>query len=267
MFALLVHSLALIQSPPAVPQTSKEDEPIVVKGERPDRDPDKVYVPLGSWIEKVRDGEGFQSIASNTGFQGLVGNGSAGFDGTGGSVPGWRRKIVTECKASDPRIGAKLACSLVPVEKALAEGDYATADAKLSSLKPAPGANAAERYVIAYYRYLIAAHFGNDGEREEALKQIVATGELSPADRAGAHKTLAAMALKRGDDPAAIRAYELLLASAPPEPQVKANLAALYDRTGRADAAREHMREAIALTRARGGVPPENWLQYIGEGL
>lgn len=141
----------------------------------------------------------------------------------------------------------------------------ASADARLNALKPPVDANSAEHYFIGYYRYLVAAHFGDDAGREQALKQIVATGELLPADSAAAHKTLAALALKRGDGADAINAYEKLLASAPAEPKVQANLAALHDRQGETGIAVRYMKAAVSLVRARGENPPADWVQFLIE--
>jgi tetratricopeptide (TPR) repeat protein len=258
-------ALMLFAAQAALPPAKSDDDAIVITATKPAVDADKQYVPLGSRIARERDGEGFQSIASNTGFQGLISNGSAGFDATGGNVPTWRRKIVTSCKASDTRISVAMACRLVPIEKAIETGDFPAADAALAKLTLPATAHSAETYALAYYRYTVAAHFGDDETRERALGDIVASGELSPTDRVAAFKSLAALALKRGDDANAILAYQKLLQSSPGEPQILANLAGLLDRNGETASAVGHMRQAVSLFRALGTNPPEEWVRFIAE--
>lgn len=273
---LILQSLALpltaaaLQSPPSSAQTS---EPIIVTGARTDeheaqRKVEKPYsitprVVTGSRIPHTTGRRLFNTVASDTGLAGLIADKNNNFDAAGGSVPRQRDRRIIECRADREEVSEETACALFDIAKALDDGDHVTAAAKLDELKEDRSLHSFDRYYVAFYQYKVAEARADERGREDALKAMLASGRMPWEERLTAQRTLVAMALKRGDNSGAIAALEKLTEAQPDDARSQANLAALYDRSGFKEKARQRMTVAVAVAGQSGAAVPRDWIDYL----
>ncbi len=216
---------------------------------------------LGSRVpRKVEpDPRGFVSqIASNTGVAGLTpGSGMDPFTGATRTV------TVTNCKASDPRIALAAACDLALAQKLIQAGDLGAARGAIFRALENPKSGPADKFFAHRFSYQIAMIENDSQDRTDALNGMLETGLLSPPDRVLARKTLASLAMARGDGAAAISELERVVAEAPNEATGQANLGVLYAQAGLHARARTHIEIAVRLTSAAAETVPQSWIDYL----
>lgn len=268
-------AVLLAQSPtPAKPaEPADSNDTVVVVGTRIDEKArDKAEKPYsttprtvtGSRIERIPSGRRvFTTVASDTGLAGLLSSTHNHMDANGGMVLNRRTRHVLECKAGSEQVSEVTACALLDVSRSISNGDHPGAAAQLRALG-ARGLNGTERYYHATYSYRLAEALKDDAGREQALKAMLATGKMPQAEQMPALRTLAAMAIRRGDDPAAIAALEHLVLVPPVDARSHANLALLYSRAGMDDKARFQMAAAVSTMQQAGGTPPREWTDFLG---
>lgn len=270
---LLLSAALAVQPAPPAPAEEPDSPPIVVTGERDPRNPlggiEQPYseterVPLGSRIARRVERRPFQSVASESGLAGMVGNsGDGNWDGTGGSGHGVRMRRVTECVAERREVSEAVACMLHRVKTGIEMGDHAAAAAALAPLLERSTLSAWERYYVGYYAFELGEAMQDDVRRGAALSLMLASSEMPETERPQALRALASIALRGGDDQTAIVRLEALAESVPGDARTRANLAALYARNGRDDRARMRMAEAVAIVRRSGGTPPAEWTAFL----
>lgn len=231
---------------PEITVTGKQAEERTVSGSRVPR--------------KVEpDPRGFVSqIASDTGVAGLVPQ--SGMDPFAG---GTRKITAKNCKSSDSRMTIVALCDLALAQKGILEGDIGSARAAIDRVLSHSKSGAADRFFAHRFSFQIATIENDAQDRSDALKGMLESGLLSQGDRVLARKTLASIAIARGDDPAAISELEQLVAEAPNEANAQANLGALYARAGLHDRARARIKTAVRLTAATGRSVPKSWSDYL----
>lgn len=262
-----------LQQPPPAPAAESDSPPIVVTGERDPRNPlggiEQPYseterVPLGSRIARRVERRPFRSVATESGLAGMLGNsGDGNWDGTGGSGHGVRSRRVIECVAEREEVSEAVACMLHRVKAGIETGDHAAAAAALEPLLERRMLTAWERYYIGYYAFELGEAMQDDERRGAALSLMVASSEMPDAERPPALRTLAAIALRGGDDHSAILRLEAVAGIVADDARTRANLAALYARNGREDQARLRMTEAVDILRRAGATPPEEWTAFL----
>lgn len=253
-FALLALQPAEAAAPP--PPTDE----IVVTGTRAAGE-ETQRAPLGSRIgrRKEVDPRGFVSqIASDTGVAGL--SPTSGLDPfTGGA----RKITVKSCKADDARLSLAALCDLAAIQRKIEEGDDAGALVAIHRLGERGDVTPLDRFFAHRFHYQIAQAARDDTGRRDAIEAMLETGAMARPDELAARRTLAAMALARGDDDAAIVELERVTAIAPADVRSHANLGALYARNGMPGKARERMADAVKLTAAAGQPVPDAWRDYL----
>lgn len=260
---LLALAAAPAETQAASPASSAEAapspaDPIVVTGTPVEKERRPV---LGSRVPREREADprGFvPQIASDTGFAGLTpGSGMDPFAG------GENKVKVKSCKGSDRRMTAVALCVLALAQKRIVEGDLTAARSAIDRVLGNPNSSPADKFFAHRFSFQIASLENDDRDRSDALLGMLETGLLSAEDRVLARKTLASMALARGDQAAAIAQLERLVAEAPGEARAQANLAVLYAKSGLHDRARPHLQEAARLTAASGQSVPKSWIDYL----
>lgn len=258
------------QAPAPDEQASPGEEDILVTGERIEgaSEAEEPYstterVPLGSRIERKTGPRLFRTVATESGLGGLISGPGNDFNATGAAAPRMREILVKECKSNNGEVTEETACRLIKVSDAMEAGDHDAARAELQALREIRTLPDPDRYYVAVYAYRVAQQFGDAPGREAALEAMLATGAMPPEQRPSARRSLVALALDRGDDPAAIGHLESLLALHPEDSRSQANLAALYARAGSHDKALPHMLKAVALVEQAGGAVPKSWADYV----
>ncbi|HEY0011710.1 MAG TPA: hypothetical protein VGB79_02535 [Allosphingosinicella sp.] len=235
------------------PGSAAADEIIDVLGTRPDR-PD-VPPPLGSRIAREPTVT-FGTIASSN---------VAGFTPDSGMDPfagGTRMVSETICRSDNPRLSAGAACRLLPVQRLMAARDLEGARAALDRFASDPTATDEEKYVAAALQYQIAAAAGEPGDREDALRAMLATEAMPAETRAPALRTLVSLALLRGDRSGSAGLLAALLALVPEDTRSLVNLAALRAEAGESTEAAALVGRAIEIARRRGEAIPAEWLSF-----
>lgn len=253
-------------------QTAPLGDEILVTGDRPRSDPrgkiEEPYpeverVPLGSRIPRQVARRPFRSVATESGLAGIVGHsGDGNWDGTGGSGHGVRTRLVIECTAGHAQVSEEVACILFRVGEATEAGNHAAAAEALAPLLERRHLTDWERYYVGHFAYALALDMDDAEGRERALGIMLASGRMEPEEQVSAMRTLVAMALRTGDDQAAISRLTQLTAR-DADPFHFANLAGLLARNGQLFEARRYMSEAVALQRARGEAPPAAWTDFL----
>jgi tetratricopeptide (TPR) repeat protein len=138
-------------------------------------------------------------------------------------------------------------------------GDYAGMLATLNEAAAYPTPTADDIFVIDQLT-LNAAVLNKDNPLiEKQLNKLVASGRLSPADKAQYLRQSGSLALQRKDYNAATVAFEQLIAADPNDADAIAGLSELYfaqKQTGKAVAT---LTQAINASGAAGQKAPENW--------
>ena len=241
---------------PADPAEVSPPDEIVVTGTR---EAEEKTQPLGSRIAREKQADGFVSqIRSETGVAGFTpGSGMDPFAG------GTRKLLVKSCKSEGANLSRPAACALAAVQRSMAERDFAAARAGLDRFFAVAQLTDEDRYVASRFAFSLAEAEGDPRDRQRALEIMLSTATMPEAERAPALRTLAALALKLGDDEAAIAALNLVTVLEPFDPRSQANLAALYERKGRSKEARERMATAVALVQRSGAAVPKAWSDYL----
>ncbi|MDP9414385.1 MAG: bacterial transcriptional activator domain-containing protein [Pseudomonadota bacterium] len=237
-------------------QAEAPQSEIVVRGKEVAR-----RAVLGSRLPRLiePDPRGFVSqVASETGVAGLTPQ--SGMDPFAG---GTRKVTVKTCKASDSRITLVALCDLALAQKGILDRDFDLARGAIDRVLTDPKSGQADKFFAHRFAFQIATLESDSKDQSDALAGMLASGLLSFEDRILARKTLASMAIARGDDAAAITELERLLAEAPNEAKAQANLSVLYARGGRHDRARPRIKTAVRLTAAAGQPVPKSWSDYL----
>lgn len=268
--ALLPMLLAL-GAPPAETKDEAEtpSDTIVVTGQRETEKPDseQEYVPLNSRIRRQRGPRAFNTVATDTGIAGGLSGGTDGggvnFDPTGGTVPRFRELKVKQCRADNQFVSETTACVLFTAKQAIERGNAQAASEALAPLLRNSTLSSYDRFYANHYAYLLAEKQRDEPGRERALTAMLETGRMPEADRPAAIRTLAMLAARRGDSPAAIARLESLIKSVPDDAPSRARLAMLYADAGQGDKASEQMAAAISLVEQAGETAPPNWRRYL----
>lgn len=237
-------------------QAGASQSEIIVRGKRVAR-----RAVLGSRLPRViePDPRGFvPQVASDTGVAGLTPD--SGMDPFAG---GTRKVTVKTCKSSDSRMTKVALCALALAQKAIGEGDFGSARGAIDRVLTNPNSGDADKFFAHRFAFEIATLESDSKDQSDALAGMLASGLLSPEDRILARKTIASLAIARGDDAAAISELERLLAEAPNDAKAQANLGVLYARGNRHDQARPRIETAVRLTAAAGQPVPQSWSDYL----
>lgn len=236
-----------------------EAEPIVITGQRPK---EKAAIATGSRLretEPLADYRGFVSqVATSTGVAGLTPQ--SGMDPFAGPTV---RRTVKLCLSSDKRLSQRAICDLAKAKTAIAANDLALAKQRLHQLLEGTTANGADRFVAHRFLYDIALREADERDQFDALAGMVESGLLSDADRILALKTQAALAMRAGNDGAAIGLLERVVHEAPGERKAQANLGVLYAKAGLHDRARARLAEAVRLSQQANAAVPAEWTAYL----
>lgn len=237
------------------PETAANQTPIIVERDRDD-EPDRVI--LGSRIPRgsiYTNG----NIATSTGIAGLTpDSGLNPFRGTARTS----KRITTTCVSDDEAISERAACLLVEAQSALAENDVVAAGDIYRFLVGSAEFGPSERLAGGTGLYALAQLTDDDLLREEALIRMI-DGDVLPADKqASARRSLAQMALDRGEARLAIERLEQHVALSPDDANSFANLAILRRSEGLEDA-ETAMASAISIKEQAGEPVPAGWTDFI----
>ncbi len=237
------------------PETAANQSPIIVERDRDD-EPDRVI--LGSRIPRssiYTNG----NIATSTGIAGLTpGAGLEPFHGSNRT----RKRITTSCVSDDEAISERAACLLLEAQSALAENDLIAAGDIYRFLVGNAEFSPSERLAGGTGLYALAKLTDDSLLREEALIRMI-DGDVLPADRqATARRSLAQMALDRGENVLAIERLEQHLALSPDDANSYANLAILRRSEGLEDA-EAAMASAISISEEAGEPVPAGWADFV----
>ncbi len=237
-------------------QAGASQSEIIVRGKKVARGP-----VLGSRLPRViePDPRGFvPQVASDTGIGGLTPQ--SGMDPFAG---GTRKVNVKTCKSSDSRMTEVALCDLALAQKAIGEGDFGSARGAVDRVLTNPSSADADKFFAHRFAFEIATLESDSKDQSDALAGMLASGLLAPEDQILARKTIASLAIARGDDVAAISELERLLAEAPNDATAQANLGVLYARGDRHDQALPRIETAVRLTAAAGQPVPKSWSDYL----
>lgn len=239
------------------PVAAAEEQPIIVTGAREGDADDRPTIVTGSRIARPPVLEA-GAIASNAPVGGL--SATSGVDPLNGENRVIRR-TVSQCRSDDPAIGKEAACLLLDAQTALQRGDRQAALTTYRHLN-APGHFApAERLAGAEQLFALGQSASDPTLREEGLLRMLATGAMPAAAAQSARRSLAALALQRGDTAVAIDRLRAVVAGDAGDAQSFANLAILLRQEGLAGAP-ESMARAIAIRTAQGGTIPPGWADF-----
>lgn len=232
---------------------ASEPIPIVVTGETDTTTSELVIV--GSRIpRKPLHPRG--QFATNTALHGLTPG--SGMDPMGAYT---RTLQWSECRASDPIISEKAACLLVAAQKDFTDGDRDGGIAVLRSLALSESFSAGEQLEAIKRLYAEGERSADDTLRVYALELMLENTAFPRDNRAAALRTVAAIALRDGDEVAAIAAFAKLDSEGKARAQELANLAVLQRRSGD-DAAKRTMERAIAMRLSNGLEIPPGWEDF-----
>ena len=198
----------------------------------------------------------FPTLASYTGGNGLIMNGSEGFDMLAGGV---RNRNVRKCRVPGSTITPATACAFADVVRQMDRQDWSAARTRAETIERQRTLNEEERYAVQGYLYRIATASGDKALKERALTNLVAGGHLPREDAIAAARTLAAMRYDAGDQGGALRYFQSLAEIEPADEQTRANIAALYQRAGQYAEAKVAIRQAIQLAQHNGHEVPAAW--------
>lgn len=248
--AVVEHDAA--QDHNADPEEAASQVPIIVEGDRADP---PAKAKTGSRIPTKQKPKEYSFMASTE---------LRGFTPGSGMTPFSDRTIKwseKKCVSGRDDIGKRASCLLLAAQNAWAENDPVGAADIYRFLASSDQFSPAERLVGGTELHNLASSLGDAIMREEALLRLLDAGVLSDAQQAGARRTLADLALKRGDRMLAIKRLEQYVASTDPDPQSLANLAIHLRAEGLSGAA-ETMRRAIAAYRALDLEVPQGWHDF-----
>jgi hypothetical protein len=237
------------------PETAADQTPIIVERDR-DEEPDRVI--LGSRIPRgsiYTNG----NIATSTGIAGLTpDSGLNPFRGTARTS----KRITTTCVSDDEAISERAACLLVEAQSALAEDDLVAAGDIYRFLVGSAEFSASERLAGGTGLYALARLTDDSLLREEALIRMI-DADVLPAERqASARRSLAQMALDRGENRLAIERLEQHVALSPDDANSFANLAILRRSEG-LEGAETAMASAISIKERAGEPVPDGWTDFV----
>lgn len=237
------------------PVAAAKETPIIVTGEREE---DRKTVHGGSRIARkplfTRE-----NIRSNTGIAGL--SPGSGMRPLSGRNPVIKKRIVT-CVADNEAIGAQASCLMAEAQEAVAEGDIELGADTYRYLASSDQFSPEEQLAGGQKLYELGERGADDGLREEALIRMLEQDVLPPREARAARRTLAAMAIRREDNPLAIDRLEDVVTTDPSDARSLANLAILLRREGR-DGASSRMAEAIAVLETNGQTVPKGWTDFV----
>lgn len=236
----------------ADPEEAASQVPIIVEGDRADP---PTEVKAGSRIPTRKKPKEYSFMASTD---------LRGFTPGSGMTPFSDRTIKwteKKCVSGRDDIGKRASCLLLAAQNARAEKDVAAATDIYRFLVSSDQFSPAERMAGGTELHNLASSLGDGILREEALLRLLDAGVLSATQQAGAGRTLANLALERGDKALAIKRLELHVARTDPDPQSLANLAILLRSEGLPGAG-ETMNRAIAANLAMGVEAPQGWLDF-----
>ena len=213
-------------------------------------------VIVGSRVPRrqiIQDGP----IATSTGTAGLVPQ--SGMDPFAGGTRIIRTK---SCASSSKAIRKSAACLIVRADEALADGDPKLGADLLQAMFTDENFHGEERLAAAQRLYVIAEQTQDAGLREQALVQMLETGLLAEPDGIAAHRTLAAIAIARGEPALAIARLSVLLRITPGRAQDWVNLAVLQRAADRPES-RASMQRAIELQEASGRPVAPAWQSFV----
>ena len=260
--------LLMFAPPPTTAETPDQD--LVVTGQRPDPREGKAEEPysttprvmLGSRIARKPGGRRvFNTIASDTGVGGVLPGQGTNIDGTGGFFVRFAGRDAKTCKADREEVSEATACAIYEAGKKMDAGDLAGASALLDPLLSSE--RGWDRYYAGHHAYLVAERAGDSAGRERALQAMLKSGQMGEPERVTALKTLIAIALRRGDEGAAMSRLQELIGAAPEDARSRANLAVLHANRGEHDKARPLMAAAVSLVERSGSTPPAAWIDYL----
>lgn len=242
---MLIAALVLLQVPaPDITPSPMPD--LVVQSIRPSRLP-------------VIDAEDYTPVATKGSLGGLA-------DPTQGIDPykTQRKVLVRSLLVEGAALSKPVAMIFARLQQHVRRFDFEPARQELANFAALPRTTDEERFTGLRYELQIAEGDRDEAGRERVIGRMLETAFLTTDERLQALRSLAGMAVARGDHRLAIERYLRLRAEADDDSVVRANLAALYQRQGRDDAGRPMMREAIQIA-VRGGKPvPDQWLSYAG---
>lgn len=195
---------ALLLGPPSQEAAQPPaDGPIVVTGERGDGSrpelpyPEAERVPVGSRIARRSERRTFRTVATDQGLAGLISAPGNDFDASGGAVPAFRNRRVTECVAGHPQVSEATACALFRVRQHLTTGDFAAAAERIEPLLRNRTLSGIDRYYVARINYELALAADDDARLQAALSALLESRHLEAANRAVAQRALAAISARR----------------------------------------------------------------------
>jgi hypothetical protein len=237
------------------PNADAQGSEITVTGQRPVAEPPSAP-PVGSRIAReplMR----FGTISSGNVAGFVPGSGMDPFAGATKNVS------TRHCRSDNRRLSEQAACRLVPIVRAFNSGSHDEARNAIERLYASEAATDEERYIAAGFLYRIAVAAGDDLDRDEALRMMIATNVMPEAERLLAYRALVSWALRRNDREAAAGLLEQLVPLAPQDTRSRVNLAALYAERGRVAEASALVRTAIGIAQARGEPVPTEWVNFL----
>lgn len=237
------------------PETAANQSPIIVERDRDD-EPDSVI--LGSRIPRssyYTNG----NVATSTGIAGLTpGAGLEPFAGTNRVS----KRITSTCVSDDEAISERAACLLLEAQDALAQDDLIAASDIYRFLVSSDQFGPSERLAGGAGLFELAQQTNDASLREEALIRLLDSSLLPEAQQPAARRSLAQMALDRGEKQLAIARLEHHVAQSPSDANSFANLAILRRDEG-LEGAEAAMESAIAINQQAGEPIPPGWSDFL----
>ena len=151
--------------------------------------------------------------------------------------------------------------ALLPVQNAITAKDWATAQAGLAAaiaVAQSPDA----RYAVGRFQLEIGLGTSNVAMQSQGLDNLIASGQVPPADLAVIYRNRAVLANNAGDKAKAEASFAKVVELSPNDPEALINLAQVKNDLRKPQEAVQLLSRAIEMRRATGQTVDESWYKY-----
>lgn len=158
-----------------------------------------------------------------------------------------------------PKLSKPVALALGQAQAAQQASDYPTMLAKIAEAEAFPTPTADDLYTIDQFKLNAAVLTKDNALIEKQINKLIASGRLSPEDKAVFLRQAGSLALQRKDYNAATVAFEQLIQANPNDVEAMAGLSELYFAQKQTGKAVTTLTQAITASSAAGKTAPEGW--------
>lgn len=151
--------------------------------------------------------------------------------------------------------------ALLPIQNAITAKDWATAQAGLpAAIAVAKSPDA--RYAIGRFQLEIGLGVNNVAMQAQGLENLIASGQVPPADLAVIYRNQGVLASQAGDRAKAEAAFAKVVELSPNDPEALINLAQVKSEQRKGKEAVTLINRAIEMKRAAGQPVDQSWYKY-----